>query len=130
MNQLFNVSQPPADVKNDSPGAQSGERHNTGKPELSFNLLGRAVQEGEARVWEFGAKKYAPGNWLKGMSWTSGSDSLLRHLTALMAGENNDPETGLPHVDHIVCCAKILSHSFHTRKDLDDRPNQQQKENA
>ena len=112
------------DILLNSEGASviTGDRHNAGKPRLSFNLLGCAVQNGEAAVWEFGAKKYAPGNWLKGMPWTQGADSLLRHLTALMAGEDNDPETGLPHADHLVCCAKILSNSFHTRKDLDDRP--------
>lgn len=102
--------------------APVGDRFNTGKPKLYFNTLGREVQAGEAAVWEFGATKYSPGNWLKGMSWVGCSDSILRHLIALLNGEDNDPETGLPHADHIVCCAKILSNSFHTRKDLDDRP--------
>jgi hypothetical protein len=98
-----------------------GARFNEGKPQLSFAVLGREVLAGEAAVWERGAKKYARGNWLKGMSWTQSADSLLRHLSAFLNGEDNDPETGLPHVDHIVCCAKILSNSVHTRPELDDR---------
>lgn len=101
---------------------QQGLRFNQGKPRLFFNSLGKEVQEGEAAVWTKGAEKYAPGNWLKGMSWSASSDSILRHLTAFLNGEDIDRETGLPHVDHLVCCAKILSNSFHTRKDLDDRP--------
>lgn len=97
------------------------ERHNSGKPQLSYNLLGREVSEGEASVWEFGATKYKRGNWLKGAPFTQAVDSLLRHATKFLNGEDLDGETGLPHVDHIVCCAKILSNSYHTRRDLDDR---------
>ena len=103
------------------PPKEQGVRKNEGKPKLSFTLLGREVAAGEAAVWQWGAVKYARGNWLKGMSWTQSADSLLRHVTALLNGEDLDPETGLPHVDHIVCSAKILSNSYHTRKDLDDR---------
>jgi hypothetical protein len=100
---------------------EKGGRNNAGKPQLSYNLLGAAVQVGEAAVWQFGAEKYARGNWLKGREYTDCANSLLRHLTDFLSGVDNDIETGLPHVDHIVCCAKILSNAFHTRKDLDDR---------
>lgn len=98
-----------------------GLRFNASKPQLSYNSLGLEVQKGEAAVWEFGAKKYARGNWLKGMSWSGSADSLRRHLDAFLNGEDLDPETGLPHVDHLICCAKIMSNSYHTRPDLDDR---------
>lgn len=100
-----------------------GKRYNTGKPQLSYNLLGRAVIEGEARVWEKGAEKYDRGNWLKGQSLVTAIDSVIRHATALLNGENIDPESGLPHCDHLVCASKIVSNSFHTRSDLDDRHN-------
>ena len=103
------------------PPKEQGARHNEGKPQLSFIVLGREVAAGEAAVWAWGAAKYARGNWLKGMSWTQSADSLLRHVTALLNGEDLDPETGLPHADHLVCSAKILSNSYHTRPDLDDR---------
>ena len=98
-----------------------GLRHNTSKPRLDLNSLGLAVQHGEALVWEYGLEKYSLGNWLKGMSWQGSAASMQRHFTAFINGENLDPETGLPHVDHIICCAKILSNSYHTRPDLDDR---------
>ena len=100
---------------------EQGARFNEGKPQLSFVVLGKEVLAGEAAVWERGAIKYVRGNWLKGMSWTGSADSLLRHISAFLNGEDLDPETGLPHVDHIVCSAKILSNSYHTRPDLDDR---------
>lgn len=99
----------------------NGDRFNDGKPKLSFNMLGMEVVKGEAAVWEFGSKKYKRGNWLKGMPWTEGVDSLLRHAFAFLNGEDIDPESGLPHVDHLVTSAKIVSNSYHKRKDLDDR---------
>lgn len=109
--------------KKDKPKAKStpvkAARHNTGKPKLSFTLLGSIA--GEAAVWEFGARKYARGNWLNGVAYTEAADSLLRHIHEFLSREDMDVESGLPHVDHIVCCAKILSHSYHRRKDLDDR---------
>jgi len=98
-----------------------GLRHNTGKPRLDLNSLGREVQIGEAAVWEKGLVKYSLGNWLKGMSWQESAASLRRHYDAFLNGENCDPESGLPHVDHMICCAKIMSNSYHNRKDLDDR---------
>jgi hypothetical protein len=96
-------------------------RYNSGKPQLSYNLLGKEAIEGECRVWEYGGKKYSRGNWLKGTKWTEAADSLLRHLTSFLNGVDIDEESQQNHVDHVVCCAKILSNSYYTRKDLDDR---------
>lgn len=97
------------------------DRFNEGKPKLSFNLLSTEANAFKSYVWEYGDTKYGRGNWLKGCPWTEAADSLLRHVSAFLNGENNDPETGLPHVSHAQCSADILAHSFHTRKDLDDR---------
>lgn len=98
-------------------------RYNNGKPQLSYNILCPKALEVEARVWEYGAKKYSRGNWLKGQSVMSSTDSLIRHLTAFIAGENDDPETGIPHVGHIITCAKILANGYLNHPDkFDDRP--------
>ena len=115
-------------MKSDSDTLSMAQRHGKDtKPPLSFVLLSKEVAEGEARVWQMGAKKYARGQWLKGMYWTTAADSLTRHLVAFLNGEDLDPESGLPHVDHIVTSAKILAHSVHTRKDLDDRNGRNEK---
>ena len=37
-------------------------------------------------------------------------DSLERHITAVQSGEENDPESGLPHIGHILCNAMFISH--------------------
>lgn len=93
-------------------------RDNVGKPKLSYNLLGTQT---ESAVWEMGGIKYSRGNWLKGREWTECADSLIRHLVKFLDGHDLDEESGLPHVDHITCCAKILAHSFHHHKQYDDR---------
>ena len=53
-----------------------------------------------AKVYTYGAKKYAPDNWRKGMSWSRIYAALLRHLFRFWNGEDIDPESGLPHLAH------------------------------
>lgn len=97
------------------------ERKNAGKAKLSFILEARHALEGLARVLEKGAIKYARSNWRKGLKFTEQVDSLSRHLAAFTSGEDNDPETGLPHVDHILCNALFLAEHWRTHLELDDR---------
>lgn len=98
-----------------------GLRYNTGKPVLSLMMEAREALEGGARVLEFGANKYARGNWHKGMEHTQLADCLLRHLVAYLNGEESDPESGQLHVDHVLVNALMLSQMVHTRPDLDNR---------
>lgn len=99
-----------------------GERRNAGKPVLSMVLEARHAWEGAAAVLQFGAKKYARANWRKGLKQTEIADSLARHLMAWAAGETTDPETGLPHVDHVLVNALFLANTARTHPELDDRP--------
>lgn len=62
-----------------------------------------------ARVFEYGAIKYAEWNWTKGMPWSIPIDCALRHLYAkLVKGEQDDPESGLPHMGHVYCNLVML----------------------
>jgi len=98
-----------------------GDRDNTGKPEISMILEARHAMGGIADVLTFGKNKYARGNWRKGLSHTQICDSMLRHLSAYLAGEDTDSDSGLPHVDHIACNALFLAEMVRAREDLDDR---------
>lgn len=97
------------------------DRHNTGKSQLSMILEAKHALEGLAGVLSFGAVKYARGNWHKGLPHADICDSLLRHLSAYLAGEDLDPESGKPHVDHVFCNAMFLAEGFRTHPELDNR---------
>jgi len=55
------------------------------------------------QVFEYGQRKYKAWNWAKGMAWSVPMGCILRHAKAIYEGEQNDPESGLPHIGHIVC---------------------------
>lgn len=99
----------------------TGERFNSGKAELSMVLEAHHALCGAASVLEFGKAKYSRGNWRGGLSHTQTCDSLLRHLSKYLAGEDKDEESGLAHVDHILCNALFLAEMVHTHPELDDR---------
>lgn len=49
-------------------------------------------------------------NWKKGLGKDKILESLQRHLIALFEGEENDPESGLPHIGHLMCNALFYSY--------------------
>ena len=59
-------------------------------------------------------------NWKKGLLITEVCESMLRHIHAFLDCENNDPESGLPHIGHIQCNAMFLG-AMVKRPDMDDR---------
>jgi hypothetical protein len=72
------------------------------------------------RVLEFGAKKYNEqgGHSRNTWNWAKGRGlgiprvlaACLRHIFARMRGEINDPESGLPHLGHALCCLLFASY--------------------
>lgn len=75
-----------------------------------------------AEVFRFGAEKYAPWNWAKGMPWSVPLACIGRHLIAEDKGEYLDPESGLPHRAHVVCNVFMLLHYLETYPEGDDLP--------
>lgn len=94
-------------------------RFNGGK--LRWDLVDFEALVPLVQVLEFGATKYAAHNWKKGLFYCGIISSLLRHIYAILRGEDNDPESGLPHVGHAMCNIMFLSSMMQTRPDLDDR---------
>ncbi len=92
-------------------GKVGGRKQDDGKP--PFELLPKAALEGAARVLGFGRDKYDAWNWAKGRAWSRDLGAALRHVYAFLDGENDDPESGLPHVDHAICCLMFVSHFAH-----------------
>lgn len=97
----------------------AGDRFNTGK--LKWSLVSWKALAPMVRVLMFGAEKYDDHNWKKGLKYTEVTESLQRHLNAFIEGEENDPESKLSHVGHILCNAMFLSYMSMYRKEMDDR---------
>lgn len=95
-----------------------GVKFDQGKPRM--DLLDPGAIEQLALVLGFGAQKYAAHNWRKGLSKSRLIAAALRHLFAYLRGEDRDPETGLPHPAHAMCCCMFLLGLSH-RPELDDR---------
>jgi hypothetical protein len=97
----------------------TGVKHDQEKPRV--DLLDPLALEGLSAVLTFGAKKYAAHNWRGGIAYSRLLGAALRHLFAILRGEDVDQESGLPHIDHLGCCWMFLSNMMKTRPDLDDR---------
>jgi hypothetical protein len=76
---------------------------------------------GIAHSLGFGAKKYGEYNFRYGMKHTKILDSLIRHALAYLAGEDNDPESGLSHIQHIGANYAMLEYLRIHHPELDDR---------
>lgn len=99
-----------------------GMKHD-GEKKFRPELLSPAATLGLSAVLTVGAKKYEDRNWEKGILYSRVYGALMRHMLAWWDGEDFDPETGLPHLDHAQCCIHFLSHYHHNDYcDIDDRP--------
>jgi hypothetical protein len=97
----------------------NGKKFDSGKPMVSLIPTGPLLEV--AKVLTYGAQKYDPYNWAKGIKWSRLIDAKLRHTLAFNAGEDLDPESGLPHLAHSICSDIFLLEFMKTHKELDDR---------
>lgn len=86
--------------------ATPAQKMDHGKPMMEL-LPFRALEE-VGHVLAYGATKYAPHDWRKGMAWSRMLGAALRHLSAWGAGERCDVETGRSHLAHAACCVLML----------------------
>jgi hypothetical protein len=99
---------------------QQADRFNEGKRQWA--LVDFRSLEPMVEVLEFGAKKYSPDNWKKGLPVRSIIESLLRHTFAFLRGQDKDPESGLSHIGHMMCNLMFLSYVMMNKKEkFDDR---------
>ena len=91
-----------------------GIKHDSGK--VRTELLDPLALEGLAAVLTFGANKYEAHNWRNGINYSRLFGALFRHGFAILKGEYTDPESGLPHIDHLGCCWMFLSHQMKNKE--------------
>ena len=95
---------------------EKASRFNEGK--RKWSLVHYKSLEPLVEVLEFGAKKYGEFNWQKGLDKKEILESMMRHLASLMDGEQNDKESGLHHIGHIMCNA--MFYEYFKSKDYPD----------
>lgn len=99
--------------------SDTGVKYDSNKPD--FSLLSPIALAQLAQVLTFGAKKYAPNNWRNGIDQSRLVSAALRHITAFNSGEDTDPETGLPHMAHAMCCCMFSVELQQSSLDIDSR---------
>ena len=103
---------------------EEGRKDDGGK--LMYELIPPSAMRGLAQILTYGANKYSPRNWEKGIAYSRVYGAALRHLQdAWWAGEDIDPETGYSHIYHALCNLTFLAHYISNPEDykeFDDRP--------
>lgn len=100
--------EPKPGPKPEPPGQEPGVKYDAKK--RRFGLLPWKGVAQVVDVLEYGANKYpSADNWRKVSDGENRyKEALLRHVVAYVSGESHDPESGLPHLAHAVCCALFL----------------------
>jgi len=89
---------------------------------LPVHLIPPEIIHALGEILRFGATKYEPRNWEKGMAWSRCWSACERHMWAWWGGEDNDPETGMSHLWHAACCIAFLVAYEQRNLGQDDRP--------
>ena len=91
----------------DAPITVQGRKFDGGK--LEYGLLPPLALEETVKVLTFGAQKYERDNWQKVPDAKRRYfDALQRHVWAWKQGEQFDPESGIHHLGHAMCCLMFL----------------------
>ncbi len=86
----------------------TGIKHDNDK--LRFDLWPVKSLMDVAEVLTYGANKYSDNNWMKvSPFYDRYYAALWRHVLAWKNGEVNDPESGLPHLAHALCCLIFMN---------------------
>ena len=98
---------------------KQGTKKDDNKPR--HDLISSIALDQLARVLTNGALKYETHNWRKGIAMSRIIAASYRHLCAINSGEDVDPEFGLLHASHLMCCAMFMIEQTLLRKEFDDR---------
>ena len=98
-------------------------KYDEGKPRLGL-FPTQAILAG-GRALTYGVEKYSDYNYKngEGLDWNRYYDALLRHLFAWIGGEDNDKESKLSHLDHVMACCAMLADAVNSGIGKDTRFN-------
>lgn len=98
--------------------ATGGEK---GEKDERYDLIPVEPLAEIARVFAYGATKYADRNWEKGYEWHKSYAALQRHVNAFWNGESIDPESGRHHLAHAAFHLLVLMQFEEHHPNYDDR---------
>lgn len=98
---------------------KGGTKHDTGKPDLS--LIPYSAEQGIAKAFMDGEKKYGRYNYLKGMKWSRLIGAAKRHLGAFTNGEDCAQDSKLNHLYHAAANICMLIEYYEKNIGEDDR---------
>ena len=89
------------------PAAPAGVKYDLNKPD--YSLLPPYALEDTVKVLTLGSQKYSRNNWMllkdAKMRYFAAA---MRHMWARFRGEITDPESGIDHAAHAICCLMFL----------------------
>jgi hypothetical protein len=101
----------------------------TAAGKVPLNLVPLSALKGAARVFGYGARKYAKGNWYTASDDEFGgryAGGALRHLADAQRPDgtfdfaslaSRDAESGLPEIDHMIC-GLIMLRGLMTKREI------------
>lgn len=98
-----------------------------GQKDVQMSLVPIEELQEVAKLYAYGARKYAPHNWRKGYDWSLSYDALMRHIQLFWNGESThlviegDEETRISHLTSVIFHAFALMYFEKHHPDLDDR---------
>jgi hypothetical protein len=97
----------PDPVASSQNATTGGRKFDGGK--LEYGLMPPLALEENVKVLTFGAQKYERDNWKRVPDAKRRYyDAALRHLWAYKRGEDLDPESGIHHLAHALCCIEFI----------------------
>jgi hypothetical protein len=96
----------------------NGVKYDGEKPD--YSLIPPNALDDVAKVLTFGAQKYDRHNWKKLDNLDNRYFAAAqRHMWALLKDESHDPETGVHHAAHAVCCMMFLLENYYLQNEKD-----------
>lgn len=108
-----------ADVLSKKSVENEGKKLDAGKPGMDLLPYDALVEI--AKVLDFGAKKYSPGNWSKGIQLSRLISAAERHIGEFKEGRDIDPESNLNHIAHAACNLLFILWTQKHNPDMDNR---------
>jgi len=94
-------------IKSEKPTSAIGMKYDGDKPRYDLEQV-KATEE-VIKVLTFGASKYADDNWrLVDKARSRYLAAARRHMAAFSLNESRDPESGLHHLAHAICCLNFI----------------------